>query len=68
MECPFCGKTQTRGEDKVLETRESDDFKSVLRRRRCSGCGSVFHTIETYGIWQAPKKMIPEKAEKIANR
>ena len=46
MECPYCHKKQTRGEDRVLDTWETPDMVNTYRRRRCSKCGKVFRTVE----------------------
>lgn len=42
MKCPFCGTT----EDKVLDTRPTDESTSIRRRRECIGCGKRFTTYE----------------------
>lgn len=42
MKCPFC----TYSESKVLETRVSDDWETVRRRRECLGCAKRFTTYE----------------------
>ncbi len=42
MRCPFCSAT----EDKVVDTRPSDDEQSIRRRRECTGCGKRFTTYE----------------------
>jgi transcriptional repressor NrdR len=40
MQCPFCGKDQS----KVIDTRESD--ATIRRRRECTHCGRRFTTYE----------------------
>ncbi|MGD0835384.1 MAG: transcriptional regulator NrdR [Polyangia bacterium] len=42
MRCPFCSTT----EDKVVDTRPSDDGQIIRRRRECIGCGKRFTTYE----------------------
>jgi transcriptional repressor NrdR len=42
MRCPFCSTT----EDKVVDTRPSDDGQIIRRRRECIGCGRRFTTYE----------------------
>lgn len=42
MECPFCQSNDI----KVLESRSSDDGKSIRRRRECNSCSQRFTTYE----------------------
>ena len=42
MRCPFCENI----EDKVLESRESDEGKAIRRRRECSSCRGRFTSYE----------------------
>ena len=42
MRCPFCGA----GEDKVVDTRPSDNDQVIRRRRECAGCTRRFTTYE----------------------
>jgi len=42
MRCPYCYST----EDKVVDTRPSEDEQMIRRRRECSGCGRRFTTYE----------------------
>jgi transcriptional repressor NrdR len=42
MRCPFCGSK----EDKVLDSRESQEGETVRRRRECKACGRRFTTFE----------------------
>jgi transcriptional repressor NrdR len=42
MRCPYCFST----EDKVVDTRPSEDEQMIRRRRECSGCGRRFTTYE----------------------
>ncbi|MFH0796105.1 MAG: transcriptional regulator NrdR [Candidatus Omnitrophota bacterium] len=42
MRCPFCSYL----EDKVVDSRLSEDGKSIRRRRECLGCNRRFTTYE----------------------
>jgi transcriptional repressor NrdR len=42
MRCPFCGKD----EDKVVDSRTSQNGRSVRRRRECESCKKRFTTYE----------------------
>jgi transcriptional repressor NrdR len=42
MRCPYCFAT----EDKVVDTRPSEDEQMIRRRRECTGCGRRFTTYE----------------------
>ena len=42
MKCPYCSNTDTN----VLESRISQDFGSIRRRRACESCGKRFTTYE----------------------
>lgn len=42
MRCPFCG----HNEDKVVDSRESQEFDTIRRRRECLKCGKRFTTYE----------------------
>ena len=42
MRCPFCSGV----EDKVVDTRPSDNEQVIRRRRECTGCGRRFTTYE----------------------
>ena len=42
MRCPFCGDQ----ESKVVDSRRSEDFQSIRRRRECAGCLRRFTTYE----------------------
>ena len=45
MRCPYCSAT----EDKVVDTRPSEDEQMIRRRRECSGCGRRFTIYECVG-------------------
>ncbi len=42
MRCPFCGCTDSQ----VKDSRPSEDFSSIRRRRQCPECGGRFTTFE----------------------
>ena len=42
MRCPFCSAV----DDKVVDTRPSDNDQVIRRRRECIGCGRRFTTYE----------------------
>jgi len=42
VRCPFCG----HDEDKVIDSRPSDEGSAIRRRRECLTCGSRFTTYE----------------------
>jgi transcriptional repressor NrdR len=42
MRCPFCSGT----EDRVVDSRTSQEGRAVRRRRECLGCGRRFTTYE----------------------
>ncbi|MBU1148131.1 MAG: transcriptional regulator NrdR [Candidatus Omnitrophica bacterium] len=42
MKCPFCGHK----EDKVIDSRSSEEGRSIRRRRECLGCHRRFTTYE----------------------
>lgn len=44
MYCTQCWNTET----KVLDSRITDDWKSIKRRRECLNCGNRFNTYEKY--------------------
>jgi len=43
MQCPFCGSQ----EDRVVDTRSSQEGRAVRRRRECLACGKRFTTYES---------------------
>ncbi len=46
MKCPKCGHT----ESKVTDSRPSDDFLKIRRRRECIKCNSRFTTYEVVEV------------------
>ena len=43
MKCMYCGCEDS----KVIDSRSTDDGKSIRRRRECIACGKRFTTFET---------------------
>ena len=43
MKCMYCGCEDSR----VIDSRSTDDGRSIRRRRECSNCGRRFTTFET---------------------
>ena len=46
MKCMFCGCEDS----KVIDSRPTDDGKSIRRRRECMSCGKRFTTFETIEV------------------
>jgi len=42
VRCPFCGTD----DDRVIDSRPSEDGATIRRRRACAGCGRRFTTFE----------------------
>lgn len=42
MKCPFCGYSDTR----VIDSRPTDDYSKIRRRRECTSCEKRFTTYE----------------------
>ena len=66
MRCPFCGQD----EDKVIESRTTDEGKAIRRRRECVKCGGRFTSYER--VEESPLMVIkkdgrrePYKREKV---
>lgn len=47
MKCPFCGEETT----KVIDSRSSEDGRSIRRRRMCEICGRRFTTYEKIEVF-----------------
>jgi transcriptional repressor NrdR len=58
MRCPFCSAT----EDKVVDTRPSEDDQIIRRRRECAGCGKRFTTYERV------EELLPQVVKKDTRR
>lgn len=54
MKCPYCGNL----EDKVLDTRPTDENSSIRRRRECLNCAKRF---TTYEVVEMPPVIIVKK-------
>lgn len=44
MKCPFCGFQDS----KVIDSRPTEDYGTIRRRRACLSCGKRFTTYERY--------------------
>lgn len=42
MKCPYCSRLETQ----VIDSRDSDDYSSIRRRRECFNCQKRFTTYE----------------------
>jgi transcriptional repressor NrdR len=60
LKCPFCGHV----EDKVIDSRSSNEDKSVRRRRECLKCKKRFTTYEY--IEEAPLLVIKKDGRREA--
>ena len=58
MKCPFCSKNN----DKVIDTRLSEDETLIRRRRECLDCSQRFSTRETVDL--KPLKVV-KRSERI---
>lgn len=58
MRCPFC----TAVDDKVVDTRPSDNDQVIRRRRECTGCTRRFTTYERV------EEVLPSVAKKDGRR
>ena len=52
MRCPFCGAD----EDRVVDTRSSQEGRAVRRRRECESCGKRFTTYESVELF--PRQVV----------
>lgn len=52
MRCPFCGAD----EDRVVDTRSSQEGRAVRRRRECESCGKRFTTYESIELF--PRQVV----------
>lgn len=52
MRCPFCGAD----EDRVVDTRSSQEGRAVRRRRECEACGKRFTTYEAVELF--PRQVV----------
>ncbi|NMB96205.1 MAG: transcriptional repressor NrdR [Clostridiaceae bacterium] len=68
MKCPYCG----HGEDKVIDSRPTDEGTAIRRRRECLNCTRRFTTYEKIEaipimVIKKDKSRQPFKREKILN-
>ncbi len=59
MRCPFCGSID---DDRVVDSRESQDGTTIRRRRACAACGRRFTTFER--LEEAPLLVLKRDASK----
>src|SRR5689334_14324029 len=59
MRCPFCGADN----DKVIDSRASQDAYSIRRRRECVDCHRRFTTYET--IEEMSFKVVKKNQERV---
>jgi transcriptional repressor NrdR len=52
VRCPFCGAD----EDRVVDTRSSQEGRAVRRRRECEACGKRFTTYESIELF--PRQVV----------
>lgn len=69
MRCPFCGHP----EDKVLDSRPTDEAAAIRRRRECASCGKRFTTYEKVEglpliVIKKDQSRQPFDAEKLLSR
>jgi len=58
VRCPFCGTD----EDRVVDSRPSDDGATIRRRRACAACGRRFTTFER--VEEAPLLVLKRDGSK----
>lgn len=58
MRCPFCGTD----DDRVIDSRPSEDGGTIRRRRACAGCGRRFTTFER--VEEAPLLVLKRDGSK----
>lgn len=67
MRCPTCGNLR----DRVVDSRQGDDGRSIRRRRECESCGGRFTTFErvetvTVQVRKRTDDVEPFDASKVA--
>ena len=58
MRCPYCG----HAEDRVVDSRETQDGQTTRRRRECAGCARRFTTYERI------EEVLPQVVKKDGRR
>jgi len=58
VRCPFCGTD----DDRVIDSRPSEDGATIRRRRACAGCGRRFTTFER--VEEAPLTVLKRDGSK----
>ena len=59
MRCPSCATL----EDKVVDSRQSDDGTAIRRRRECLACGARFTTFERLEV--VPLVVVKRSGERM---
>lgn len=59
VRCPACGSF----DDKVVDSRQSEDGTAIRRRRSCVGCGRRFTTFER--LEEAPLMVVKRSGERL---
>ena len=59
VRCPFCGSVD---DDRVVDSRESQDGTTIRRRRACAACGRRFTTFER--VEEAPLLVLKRDGSK----
>src|SRR5262245_56954061 len=59
VRCPFCGSID---DDRVVDSRESQDGTTIRRRRSCAACGRRFTTFER--VEEAPLLVLKRDSSK----
>lgn len=57
MKCPSCGYS----ESKVVDSRPTENYASIRRRRECLNCQARFTTYETYELSEATPLVVIKK-------
>lgn len=57
MKCPNCGYS----ESKVVDSRPTENYASIRRRRECLNCQARFTTYETYELSEATPLVVIKK-------
>ena len=60
MRCPACANL----DDKVVDSRQSDDGGAIRRRRECLGCGARFTTFERLEL--VPLVVVKRSGERMS--
>ncbi len=59
MRCPSCAHL----DDKVVDSRQTDDGSAIRRRRECLGCGTRFNTFER--LEEVPLTVLKRSGDRV---